>query len=90
MWPDLNKVHVRATSGFGSDRIYLHFETYTPNFDRFEVDVDGTGWKEVPERWAWILQSGKNTLRARAVSEAEVGGKPSVIVLNHVDAPWGR
>lgn len=90
MWPDLNKVYVRATSGLGNDRIYLHFETYTPNFDRFEVNPDDTGWKEVPERWAWILQSGRNTLQVRAVSEAGVGGKPSVIALNHVDSTWGR
>ena len=90
MWPDLNKVHVRATSGYGNDRLFLHFETYTPNFSHFEVDVDDTGWKEAGERWVWILQSGKNTLRVRAVSQQGVKGKPAFFNLNHANIPLGK
>ena len=90
MWPDLNKVHVDATSGYGNDRLYLHFETYTPNLSHFEVDVDDTGWKQVGERWAWILQSGKNRLRVRAVSQQGVKGKPACVDLNHANVPLGK
>ncbi|MBN1290659.1 MAG: hypothetical protein JXB48_02385 [Candidatus Latescibacteria bacterium] len=86
MWPDLNKVHIDATSGHGNDRLILRFETYTPNFCHFEVDVNDTGWKKAPERWAWILQSGRNTLRVCAVNKLGVKGKPSVIILNHGDS----
>jgi len=90
MWPDLNLVHVDAVSGFGNDRLFLRFETYTPNFSHFEVDADDTGWKKVGERWTWLLQSGKNTLRVRAVNKLGAKGKPSVFVVNHGDAPFGR
>jgi hypothetical protein len=87
IWPDLNKVHVDVTSAFGNDRLFLRFETYTPNFSHFEVDVDDTGWKKVGERWTWLLQSGRNTLRVRAVNKLGARGKPSVFVLNHANAP---
>ena len=90
MWPDLNKVHVDMTQGFGNDRLFLRFETYTPNFSHFEVDVDDTGWKKVGERWTWLLESGRNTLRVRAVSKFGVKGKPSEFVVNHADAPFAE
>jgi len=90
MWPDLNLVHVDAVSGFGNDRLFLRFETYTPNFSHFEIDVDDTGWKRVGDRWTWLLQSGRNTLRVRAVNKLGAEGKPSVFVLNHADAPFGQ
>jgi len=90
MWPDLNKVHVDATQGFGNDRLFLRLETYTPNFSHFEVDVDDTGWKKVGERWTWLLQSGRNTLRVRAVNKLGAKGKPSSFVINHADAPFGE
>lgn len=90
MWPDLNLVHVDAVSGFGNDRLFLRFETYTPNFSHFEVDVDDTGWKKAGARWTWLMQSGRNSLRVRAVNRLGAGGKPSVLVVNYADAPFGE
>ncbi|GAH59707.1 unnamed protein product, partial [marine sediment metagenome] len=90
LWPDLNLVHVDATSGFGNDRLFLRFETYTPNFSHFEVNADETGWKKTGDRWTWLLESGRNTLRIRAVNKLGAKGKPSVIALNHADAPFGN
>ena len=90
MWPDLNKVHVDATQGFGNDRLFLRFETYTPNFCHFEVNVDDTGWKKVGARWTWLLQSGRNNLKVRAVNMLGAKGYPSVFVLNHADAPFAE
>jgi len=89
MWPDLNLVHVDATSALGNDRLFLRFETYTPNFSHYEIDVDDTGWKKAGDRWTWLLQSGKNRLRVRAVNQLGAKGKPSVFVVNHADAPFG-
>lgn len=89
LWPDLNKVHVDITSAFGNDRLFLRFETYTPNFSHFVVDVDDTGWKEVGDRWTWLLQSGRNELRVRAVNKLGAKGKPSWFVINHADAQLG-
>jgi hypothetical protein len=90
LWPDLNRVHVDLTQGFGNDRLFLRFETYTPNFSHFEVNADDSGWKEVGERWTWLLQSGQNTLQVRAVNKLGVKGKPSSFVVNHADAPFGE
>ncbi len=90
MWPELNRVHVDAVAGFGNDRLFLRFETYTPNFSHFETNVDGTNWKEVGERWTWLLQSGRNTIEVRAANKLGVKGKPSRFVVNHADAPFGE
>ena len=90
MWPDLNKTHIDATTGFGNDRLYLRFETYTPNFCHFEVNVDDTGWKKVPDRWTWLLQSGRNSLRVRAVNKLGAKGHVSYVELNHANAPIGE
>jgi hypothetical protein len=90
MWPDLNRVHVDATQGFGNDRLFLRFETYTPNFDHFEVTTNDHDWKKVPDHWTWFLGSGRNSIQVRAVSKLGVKGKPSRIVLNHADNPLGE
>jgi len=87
MWPDLNLVHIHALSSYGNDRLFLHFETYTPNFSHIEVSVDDTEWRKTGEKWTWFLRSGKNTIRARAVSKSGVKGKPSSVVLHYVDVP---
>ena len=89
LWPDLNRVHVDITQGFGNDRLFLRFETYTPNFSHFEVNVDNSGWKEVGGRWTWLLQSGRNTIEARAVNKLGAKGKPSRFVVNHADCGLG-
>ena len=90
MWFDLNTVHIDAVTGFGNDRIYLRFETNTPDFSHFEVNVDDTGWKRNGDRLTWLLQSGRNTVSVRAVNKAGVKGKPSSITVNHADAPLGE
>lgn len=90
MWPDLNRVHVDATQGFGNDRLFLRFETYTPNFSHFEVNHNDAGWVKVSDHWTWFLGSGRNELRVRAVSKLGVKGHPSRIVLNHADNPLGE
>ena len=88
MWPDLNRVHVDIVSGFGNDRLFLRFETYTPNFSHYEVNVDDTGWKSVDDRWTWLLGSGRNILCVRAVNQLGAKGKPSWFIINHGDAPF--
>ena len=91
MWPDLNLVHVDGTTAFGNDRIFLRFETYTPNFSHFEIDLDDTGWKEISaDRYSWLLVPGRNRLRVRAVNKLGAKGKPSSFAVNHGNAPLGE
>jgi hypothetical protein len=91
MYPDLNMAHIDALQGFGNDQLLLRFETYTPNFSHFEIDVDNTGWDKINgERWTWLLQSGRNEFRIRAVNKLGAKGKPSYIILNHADRPFAE
>jgi len=91
MWPDLNRVHIDAVQGFGNDRLFLRFETYTPNFCHYEVNINDNGWKDIgADHWTWFLAAGRNILRVRAVSKLGVKGKPSTVVLNHINAQLGE
>jgi hypothetical protein len=88
MWPDLNLVRADATMAHSNRFIYLCFETYTPNFSHFEVDENDTGWKKISgDCWTWVLASGKNTLRVRAVNKLGARGKPSFFEINRYDVP---
>ena len=88
MWPALNLVHVDATSAYSNKFLYLRFETYTPNFSHFELDEQDSGWKKIQgDRWTWVLASGKNTLRVRAVNKLGARGKPSSFEINRNDVP---
>lgn len=88
MWPDLNLVHVDAVSGHSNKFLFLRFETYTPNFCHFEVDENDGGWKQVDgDRWTWVLASGKNMLRVRAVNKLGAKGKPSEFEIIRADVP---
>ena len=86
----MNTVHIDAVAGFGNDRLILRFETYTPGFSHFEVNEDDTGWRQTGGRWIWLMQSGRNALRVRAVNTHNTRGKPSFVVINHADAPFGE
>jgi len=91
MYPDLNTVHVDATQGFGNDRLFLRFETYTPNFSHFEVNQNDRGWQKLDaDHWTCFLAAGRNTLRVRAVNKLGATGRPSSIVLNHANNPLGE
>ena len=91
MWPDLNKVHIDATQGFGNDRLFLRFETYTPNFCHFEINCNDREWVRLDsDHWTWFLGSGRNMIKVRAVNKLGAKGKPSIVTLNHADAPLGE
>jgi hypothetical protein len=88
MWPDLNLVHADATMAHSNRFLYLRFETYTPNFSHFEVDENDGGWKRIEgDRWTWVLVSGKNTLRVRAVNKLGARGNPSVFEVCRHNVP---
>ncbi len=89
MWPDLNLVHIDITSGFGNDRLFLRFETFTPSFSHFEINVNKSGWRKIGgDRYSWILVPGKNRFEVRAVNKWGVKGKPSFIVVNLGATPF--
>ncbi|MBN1294463.1 MAG: hypothetical protein JXB48_21680, partial [Candidatus Latescibacteria bacterium] len=87
MWPDMNTVHIDVTQGYGNDRLFLEFETYTPNFSHYEANTDDKGWEEVPDKWTWLLVPGKNKIQVRTVNKLGSKGKSSTLVVNHVVMP---
>jgi len=87
MWPDLNTVHIHVTQGYGNDRLFLQFETYTPNFCHFEVNTDDNGWEAAAEQYMWLLVPGRNTIRVRTVNKLGAQGKPSSITVNRIIVP---
>jgi len=87
LWPDLNTVHIHAAQGYGNDRLFLQFESYTPNFSRYEVNTDGNGWEAAEENYTWLLVPGVNNLRVRAVNKLGAKGRPSSVTVNRVLVP---
>jgi hypothetical protein len=65
---------LRAQSG----KLRVALETLTPNFERYEVRVDGGEWKPAEKDFAWSLHPGTNRLEARTLNKFGVTGPPSV------------
>jgi hypothetical protein len=74
------EIWVRGTSP--ADRPTLVFRTVTPNFDHFDVTVDGQPpMRMAGETFEWELHSGTNTLSVASVNQFGVKGIPSAIRL---------
>jgi hypothetical protein len=66
---------LRAEGG----KIRAALQTLAPNFKRYEVQLDGAGWKAVEgDAFVWNVHSGMNRLEARTVNRFEVCGPVSV------------
>jgi hypothetical protein len=61
---------LRAESG----KLHVTLQTLTPNFKRYEVQVDGDGWKPSTAQVDWALRSGSNRLEARTVNQFGITG----------------
>jgi hypothetical protein len=64
-------------------------KTLTPNFKRFEVQIDGREWKQSEPGFEWNLHSGGNHLAARTVNRFDVTGPVSTAELTLSEAPQG-
>ena len=65
----------------GNPALKAQLETHTPNFDRFEVSVDGGEWHAKGAVFYWELHPGQNHLRARSVNKFGVTGPEHKVVL---------
>ena len=63
------------------DKISVALNTLTPNFQRFEIQLEGAGWKPSAETFAWNPHPGANRLEARTVNAFGVTGPGSTAVL---------
>jgi len=89
-YPTLNRVQFSALFGKRAGELEIEMITFAPNFDGFEINVDGTGWRRSPQRFSWSLRpSAVNTLEMRARNKLGPLGKPSLIkVLWHYREPF--
>ena len=63
----------------GSLRVEL--STLTPNFERFEVRIDGGGWRPSEESFRWDVHPGSNRLEARTLNRFGIEGPVSTAEL---------
>jgi len=63
-------LRLRAEGG----KIKVALQTFTPNFKRYEVQLDGDGWKPADSNLAWSVHPGMNRLEARTVNKFGVTG----------------
>ncbi|MEO9003628.1 MAG: hypothetical protein ABI288_02775, partial [Ginsengibacter sp.] len=90
LYPTLNRVEFTATYGSTKGQIDIQMITATPNFETFEINIDGTGWRPVSDKFTWRLRpAALNRLKMRTSNTAGVTGKPSSLELFwHYRAPY--
>ena len=62
-------------------KIRVALKTLTPNFKRYDVQIDGGGWKVSDDTFIWTMHDGQNRLEARTVNKFGVAGPVSTAVL---------
>ena len=78
----LNETEIWVRRASHARRRTLVFRTVTPNFDHFDVTVDGQpSMRMAGEIFEWELHSGTNTLSVASVNKFGVKGIPSAIRL---------
>lgn len=89
-YPTLNTVTFDAVYSKNEGDIKISMVTFTPNFDSFEINIDGTGWTKSPDTFIWKLKpSALNKLEMRIRNKLNVKGKPSCIqVMYHYKEPF--
>ncbi len=58
-------------------KLHVALKTLTPNFKRYEVQIDHGGWKSSGANFQWPVHSGSNRLEARTVNQFRVHGPTS-------------
>lgn len=64
-----------------SGKLSVVLRTLTPNFNRYEVQIDDGEWKPSTDEFVWPIHSGANKLAARTVNQFGITGPVSTAVL---------
>ena len=75
---DVDRTRIHLQAGGGAE-LRVDLEAVCPNFERFEVRVDGGGWEPREAAFAWPLHTGENRLEARAVNAMGRAGAVSSV-----------
>lgn len=89
-YPTLNRVRFAATYGDREGEVNIKMTAQTPNFDTYEINLNGSGWNESPAEFTWTLfPSGLNRLEMRVRNAFGLQGMPSKIeVFYHYREPY--
>ncbi|MCZ7636987.1 MAG: transglutaminase-like domain-containing protein [Verrucomicrobia bacterium] len=63
------------------DTLGVGLQTLTPNFQTYEIRVDGGPWRPTGDRYDWRIKPGVHRLQARAVNQFGVAGPASTVVI---------
>ncbi|MBL7735277.1 MAG: transglutaminase domain-containing protein [Chitinophagaceae bacterium] len=90
LYPTLNRVEYSATYGNTEGQIDISMITVTPNFETFEINIDGQGWQPSPDKFTWQLRpSALNTLKMRVRNSGSVACESSALeVFWHYRKPY--
>jgi hypothetical protein len=55
-------------------KLHVTLQTLTPNFKRYEVQIDGGGWKSSGDQFDWPIRPGPSRLEARTVNQFGIAG----------------
>jgi hypothetical protein len=82
MYWTLNQTEIWVRESSSGDRLDLVLRTVTPNFDSFEIQIDGAKPIHSPAgAFAWTLHEGENALTVVSVNKFGVRGIPSTLKL---------
>jgi hypothetical protein len=89
-YPTMNRVEYGLTHTEHEDEAEVRMITFTPNFDRFEISIDGSEWTESPPQFTWkFRKSALNTLSMRTRNKFGLAGKPSFVeIMYHYKEPY--
>jgi len=77
----LNQAQIFLQAGDQKDDINVIFDTETPNFENFQVRIDGKEWTDSSSEFLWSLHSGDNTIEAKPVNKFQKDGIVSKIII---------
>jgi len=83
MYWTLNQTAIYPSYGKTAGALHLEFDTVTPNFDRYEVRLDGGEWTKCGGTYDWQLHAGANKLEAHTVNAFGMPGIVSSLEVNY-------
>jgi len=89
-YPTLNRVQFDTVLSADGEDIMVRMFTVAPNFDGFEINIDGSGWRKSPAEFTWPLKrSALNKLEMRVVNKLGPKGKASCMhIMYHYKEPF--
>lgn len=89
-YPTINRVEYSLTYTESEGEIQVDMLTFTPNFEIFEVNMDGQGWQPSENKLVWKLRpSALNTIEMRSRNSlGQIGKSSKASLFWHYSEPY--